>query len=180
MLTNNKYTPIFLALESDKSKVLNLINNLNSKRLNLKPKKNKWSLAQILFHVIKGEQYVYISFLDALKPGVNLKTIGISASIKSFILNWSLKTNIKFKAPPIAQKVPETVNTKELLNKWDEIRNGINDVCNKLPKEKQNKGVFKHPFIGMTNLNQTLKFLLFHLKHHLKQIEELSISLKPN
>lgn len=177
---NNRFSSIFLALESDKTKILNLINGLDNERLNLKPKEDKWSLAQILFHIIKGEQYALIAFLNALKQDVKLDSVGLSAFIKSSILIWSLKTNIKFKAPPIAQKVPENVNTKELLHKWNEIRNGINNVCINITKEKYNKGIFKHPFIGMINLNQALKFLLFHLEHHLKQIEDLSISLKQN
>ncbi len=178
MSMNNNFSLIFLSLETKKTKVLNLINGLDNETLNLKSHLDKWSLAQILFHVIKGEQFALIAFLNSLKPGVNLKSVGLSASIKSILLNFSLKTNFKFKAPPIAKNVPDTVNTIDLLNKWEDVRKQINDVCLKIPDDKYNKGVFKHPFVGMINLKQTLKFLLFHLNHHLKQIEDLSILLK--
>ncbi len=167
-------------LQLDKANILNYIENLNNDALHMKPGKDKWSLAQILFHIIKGEQYAFISMSNSLKPDTELKNLGLSASFKFFILKSALKTNIKFKAPPIARKVPESVNVNELLSKWNEIRTGINEVCLTIPKDKLNKGVFKHPYIGFINLNQTLDFLVFHLKHHLKQIEQISVSLKQN
>jgi len=169
---------IFQQLESVKEKYLKLIDGLDNETLNLKPERKKWSIAQILFHVIKGEQYVLISLLNSLKPETKIKTVGFSASIKSFVLNFLLKTNFKFKAPDTAQKVPNAVNTEELLNKWDEIRIKLKEACVNMPKNNYNKGIFKHPYIGMINLNQSLQFLLFHLNHHVKQISDLSTSLK--
>jgi len=159
-------------LQFDKTKILNYLENLNNVTLNIKPGKDKWSLAQTLFHIIKGEQYVFISLLNSVKPDTELENVGLSSSVKFFILKSALKTNIKFKAPPIARKVPESVNVNELLSKWNKIRTGINEVCLNIPKDKLNKGVFKHPYVGLINLNQTLDFLVFHLKHHLKQIEK--------
>ncbi|MCH8325908.1 MAG: DinB family protein [Bacteroidetes bacterium] len=173
----NKFLRKYEILQSDKTKFLNFLDNFNNEMLNLKPNKDKWSLAQILFHIIKGEQYTLISFLNSLKPETKLKTVRIITSIKSFFLNSALKTNFKFKAPPIVQKVPESININELLNKWNELRIGINKVCLNMPKDTFNKGVFKHPYIGMINLNQTLDFLIYHLKHHLKQVEKISMSL---
>ena len=86
---NNRFSSIFLALESDKTKILNLINGLDNERLNLKPKEDKWSLAQILFHIIKGEQYALIAFLNALKQDVKLYSVGLSAFIKFiFTRTW--------------------------------------------------------------------------------------------
>ncbi len=177
---NKKISEKFEKLQTEKSNLLKLIDNKESAQLNVKHENGKWSLAQILFHVIKGEQYALISFLDSLKPDAKLKNVGVIAPVKSFFLETALKTNIKFKAPLRARKVPESVNVNELLKKWDEIRTGINDVCLNIPQDKFNKGVFKHPYIGMINLNQALDFLSIHLKHHIKQVEKISVSLKQN
>ena len=177
---NKKLFQKYDTLQFDRANILNYIKDLNNDTLHIKPGKDKWSLAQILFHIIKGEQYAFISLSNSLKPGAKLKNLGLSASVKFFILKSALKTKIKFKAPPIARKVPESVNVNELLSKWNEIRTGINEVCLNITEDKLNKGVFKHPYIGLINLNQTLDFLVFHLKHHLEQIERISISLKQN
>lgn len=174
---NKKLSQKYDTLHSDKTKFLNYLENLNNETLHIKPDKDKWSLAQILFHVIKSEQYTFISMLNSLKPDTKLENVGPITSVKSFFLKSALKTNIKFKAPPIVQKLPESININELLNKWNELRTGIYKVCLNMPKDKFNKGVFKHPHIGTINLNQTLDFLIYHLKHHLKQVEKISMSL---
>ena len=170
---NSKYN----ALESDKTILLRTIEGKDEQELNYIINEGKWTIAHILYHIVKGEQHTLISLLNAIKPDVVLAKVTISAMIKSFLLNSALKTNFKFNAPPIALKMPASVKVDELIKKWDEIRKDLYKVCLNMPKEKYNCGVYKHPFIGMINLSQTLKFLLFHQRHHLKQIKELKKSL---
>ncbi|PJA98290.1 MAG: hypothetical protein CO128_08105 [Ignavibacteriales bacterium CG_4_9_14_3_um_filter_30_11] len=165
-------------LENNKAQLLNCFESISGEKLNTQLEKDKWSPAQIIYHVVKSEQYTLISLMNSSKPETKLRKIGFKAFGKSKLLNLFLKSRLKFKAPPIVQKVPDDVNVKDILAKWDEVRNEIKNVCLKFPKENFNKGVFKHPYIGFINLEQSLNFLINHLKHHTAQIEKISINFK--
>jgi len=166
------------SLETEKVKFISCIENITDDKLNTSHTENTWSIAQIIYHIVKGEQYALISLMNSTKSETKLNKIGLKAFGKSKLLNLSLKSRLKFKAPPIAQKVPKNVNVKDIFVKWDEVRNEIKNVCLKFPKENYNKGVFKHPYIGFINIEQTLNFLINHLKHHTAQIKKISINFK--
>ncbi|PIW70426.1 MAG: hypothetical protein COW08_01925 [Ignavibacteriales bacterium CG12_big_fil_rev_8_21_14_0_65_30_8] len=167
-------------LENQKLKFLKCFELISDEKLNTQPAKDKWSLAQILYHIVKAEQGTLLSFMNSIRNGNNLNKVGSKAFIKSKFLNLALKSNLKFKAPPVAQKVPDNVNVKEISNKWDEIRKDIKNACLKIPEENYNKGIFKHPYIGLINLEQSLNFLINHINHHLQQVEKISCQLNQN
>lgn len=167
-------------LENKKTDFLKCFELISDEKLNTQPAKDKWSLAQILYHVVKAEQGTVISFMNSIRKENNLNTVGAKAFFKSLLLNLALKSNFKFKAPPIAQKVPDNVNVKEVTNKWDEIRKDLKNTCLKIPEENYNKGIFKHPYIGLINLEQSLNFLINHINHHLLQVEKISFQLNQN
>ncbi len=115
-------------LENKRKNLYKSLENLSIEQLNYNPKPEKWSILQIIFHLVKTEQVVLISFQNGLKKGSNAKIAGLNSKFRSLLLNLALKSTIRFKAPKLLQKVPETYDFDELSNKWIKIRKNL-DNC---------------------------------------------------
>jgi DinB superfamily len=163
----------FLILEEKRNELYNLLDKLDEKRLDRKPAENKWSVTQIVFHLVKAEQLSVISINKEMK-NTNQQKTGLSALLRASLLKYSLKSPLKFKAPPILGKMPDTYDINELKTKWATIRNKLNIALDEVNEEAGNKYIFTHPYAGRLNIHQTMDFLVEHFNHHYRQIKNLS------
>ena len=96
---------------------------------------------------------------------------------KDYKLNFNLKRFVIFlkgKMPIGVAKAPEAVKPTQVFNE-EETLLFIEKAKNKVEMSMQlskNKN-FNHPFFGLLNTLQTLKFLNIHTKHHLQIIENI-------
>lgn len=167
----------FDKIEHSKSDLLQKLKNIETQKLNFKPKENKWSILQIIFHIVKTEHLIIISIEKNLKNFQNNKknvlNAGIISSIKYYFFILMLKSPLKIKAPKILAGVPETYNFENLINKWDSLRNNLKNMLDSFPKNSKNKIFFTHPYGADLTINQTLVFLYVHLERHKKQIKNI-------
>ncbi len=171
--TNFHLIEKFEELESKRIALIKKLENYSLKQLNSHRIQNKWSIIQIIFHLIKTEHIVIISFKKAVKNNNYEKIAGLSAKIRSMLLNLALKTSIRFKAPKLMQNVPETYDFGELLRKWVMIRNELADFIKNCNSDVMNINIFRHPYAGYMNITQSIDFLDEHFNHHVKQIEKI-------
>ena len=69
---------------------------------------------------------------------------------------------------PKAVLPPEVINDADLKNQLESAKTHIPNLS-QLPK----KANFKHPYFGILNKKQTLKFMFLHTEHHLKIIRDI-------
>jgi DNA gyrase/topoisomerase IV subunit A len=164
----------FILLEEERTELFTKLEKLDGRILNYKPAADKWSIVQIVFHLVKTEKLVVISINRELKNIDTSKKLGMKERLSALLLNTALKTNFKFKAPEIVRNVPVEYDINELITKWITVRNNLKQALEKLNSDSINKFVFEHPYSGKLDAVQTLNFLHNHFNHHLKQIEKIS------
>lgn len=148
----------FQELEGRKSDALAFLRSKSKEEI-AKSMDGGWSLVQVLRHVQMSKEgsLTYMLKNRPLLPRLNLRIL---------FLVYFLR--LKFKAPdPIAN--PPTTSLEELENDWAKTRGRLKEFLEKYPEKWTNKGVYRHPFIGMLNVIDGLKFFNAHIKNHAHQ-----------
>lgn len=164
----------FDKIELCRTDLLQKLENIDLEKLNLKPYENKWSIIQIIFHIVKTEHLSIISVEKNLKnfysDRQNVSSANILSSIKYNFLILMLKSPVKMKAPKILAGIPDTYNFENLIIKWKTLRNNFKNILEHFPQRLDNIIFFTHPYGTNLTINQTLDFLYIHLECHKKQI----------
>jgi len=163
----------FIKLENKRINLFKTINQLDENIIYCKTSPDKWSIFQIIFHLVKSEQLTLLGLKKSLADAKKLTNAGIKSRLRYFVLRSALISRFKFKAPPIVASIPEKYDMKELELKWDKIRKDINKFIETFPPDLEGKNIFKHPLAGWLNINQTINFLHDHYDHHNRQIKTL-------
>lgn len=84
---------------------------------------------------------------------------------------------MKFKMPKVLTG-PEITSLEELENDWNQTREKLKNFIEKYPEKWNNKAVYKHPFVGMLNLKDSVSFFNSHLNHHIIQVKRIDKMLR--
>ena len=174
---NPKLEMKYLSLEKSRNRLLDELEGLDDELLNLPPAAGKWSINQIIYHLIEVEKVTTGYVNNKLQKQENLGASSFSNSFKSMLLKLALRSGRKYKAPAVVANVPETGMLHKLRQQWDDTRFKLEDVLNEITPQHMDKCLFKHPFVGPLSINQTLAFLQDHFEHHERQIQQLKRSL---
>ena len=167
---NNHLRKQLLMLHQTKQIALDKLKNLPMEDHNRSKVPGKWTPAQVVYHLILGEELTAAYIKLKVQDPSTLDRSGIKSKIKSIVLNLALKSRRKFKAPEFTAKVPDYVTYQELSDRWEKAQLELKSIVDKLPVDLLDKNIFKHPVIGRINIYQTLSFLRNHIIHHLPQI----------
>lgn len=132
----------------------------------LKPYPNKWSIAEILEHLIISEKGACIAMLKSVEiPSRNWNDK--LPQMRAFFSSQEIKRE----AP--AQAVPTQIrnNRIEICNQLFEIR----EKCKKILLDKPYliATALIHPVMGELSNAEWIYFMSWHGKHHLLQIENI-------
>ncbi len=163
----------YLLLEDKRKKLYALLETLDEKQLNYRPGEDKWSITQIVFHVVKAEQLSVISINKEMRDADSSKA-GVSAFVRSSLLKYALMSPLKFKAPAIMGNIPKEYDINELKTKWLAVRNKLHNALGEIDNEYGKRYLFIHPYAGKLNIYQTMDFLVQHFNHHYRQIKRLA------
>jgi uncharacterized damage-inducible protein DinB len=163
----------FDKLEKQRDNLLSLIASLSSEELNAHPE-GKWSVAQILSHLIASE-HLSVNYLNKKILGINdAPNTGLTEELKMITLIISQRLPLKFKAPKVLAENTTTYQTNEQLREvWVKARGELKVVLTRFNDDQLKRKVYKHPIAGMLNINQALRFFQEHINHHTPQIKNL-------
>jgi hypothetical protein len=170
---NARLAHLFNALETQRADLLHLINGISMEAANKHPN-GKWSIAQIISHLIASEQ-LSVKYLNKKILGIDAapKT-GISEELKMIVVTVSQRLPFKFKAPKVlTENTPIYENIEQLMKTWDQTRADLKAVLEKFQDNQINRKVYKHPIAGMLNIKQALMFFREHINHHTPQVKNL-------
>ena len=159
-------------LEAGRISLAQRLLSADEKSLHLKPAAGKWSIAQIIFHMISSEQGAINYISKKSQGGTSVPRAGIDAALKSFMLTLAIRFT-KFKKPPVLPDPPEQPEVGMLMQQWEETRKKMKELIQKLPEDMFSRAVMRHPYGGRLNMKQTFSFFQEHVDHHLKQINRL-------
>jgi len=166
------------SLNIELDKTIKSLENLSSEELNFKVNPKKWSIGGHLYHLWLSEINIekYISKKTSYPE--SLVNISKATPIKLMFLRFILLIGVKLKAPAIiSDPIPDSIDIKDLHNKWISSRASIATLIKKMDKKIMKKGVLKHPILGRIDMKTTLSFISLHFKHHKKIIHKLEKKL---
>jgi len=132
-----------------------------------------WSALQVLHHVIAAEAGTLGYVSRKMRGGTSLPRAGLVSRLRLLALQMANASPLRFRAPGITADVPTEIDPDELLRGWDEARTEWRRLLEDFPEELLGRMVFRHGWVGLMGLSDTLGFLQSHLDHHARQVERL-------
>lgn len=170
---NNSLLRLFDSLETQRQELLSMVKHLTKEQLSTHPD-GKWSIAQILSHLISSEK-LSVLYLNKKTQGIHdLPDTGFKEELVMLILIVSQRLPLKFKAPKILADNTISYQTPDELNEaWEKVRGDLKESLKRFQDDQLNRKVYKHPIAGMLNMKQALRFFREHINHHTPQIIHL-------
>ena len=152
--------------------LLNQLAPLGDELLNKKPADGGWSAMQTLHHLILVEENSLAYLHKKLSFHPILEKAGIMSALRSLLLQVSLRSPFKFKAPKAAAAdcIPDSALFGETWVRWEKIRHEWTTFLDSMPEELTEKAVFNHPLAGRLSWIQTLDFIRAHFERHRGQV----------
>lgn len=170
---NPRLKQLFDRLETQRAQLQHLVKDLSDVELNKHPAE-KWSIAQVISHLIASEQ-LSVGYLNKKMLGIQTaEKSGLKEDLKMLLLIVSQRLPFKFKAPrTIVENTPVYGNFDQLIFAWDKTRVDLKEVLQKFEDDQINLKIFKHPRAGMLNIQQAIRFFREHIIHHTPQVKNL-------
>ena len=160
-------------MEKHLQELQNQIQDLPDEQLNKSPAEGKWSVIQILHHLIDAESGTLAYIKKKTLAPEKMGKVGIKEKLNAYLLKFYLVIPIKWKAPKVVDKVPEFVSYSDTRERYHRTRNKWNEFIENVPEDWLDKKIFRHPISGRMDLYDTLDFLHLHALRHFKQIQRL-------
>jgi hypothetical protein len=151
---------------------MNKLNNLAQDKLSFSNEGHQWSIMNVIEHIVLSEELSINYALKKVDEWDKLSKVEFKSRIRILVLRMVLKLNLKYKAPKAARPVLSKTSLTELNNRWEAARIQLYNLSTTSP-DVLNKGILKHPFVGVMNFNQMLQFFEAHFEHHILQINKL-------
>jgi hypothetical protein len=168
---NSELQRRFDRLEATRLRALAILEPHAAATLNRAPAPGRWSALQVLHHVIAAETATLGYIRKKMQAGTSLPPAGLASRLRALALEVALASPLRLRAPAVTASVPAEVDPAGLRAQWDEARASWRGLLDGLPAALESRLVFRHPFVGLLGLADTLGFLQAHLDHHLRQVE---------
>ena len=164
----------FDELQANTKAIVKDVSHLSSVTYHYKPGQGRWSISQILTHILTSER-LSLEYMKKKSLGIErLSETGIVEQIKFFILTISQRIALKYKAPrQVLQHTPPPLSFGDLVRQWESVRSELKAFLEGIKDENVRKMIYKHPHMGRLDVIHALKFLNEHMKHHRPQIQAI-------
>ncbi len=166
---------LFVAIELQRKETLDSVQHLTEDQLNKPAAPGKWSISEILSHVVSGERMSLQYIQKKIQGAAQTKDTGLVEELKMIVLKVSQRLpGLKFKVPrSMAEHTTVFNNLSAISQEWEQVRNEFRLLLEKMPDEYLNKKIYRHPRAGYLNVKHALMFFREHLIHHTPQIKNL-------
>lgn len=161
-------------IELMRKELLEEVQSLSNETIKKSPEEGKWSIIEIIEHLILGEDYVLngVGTTKKLTPKRRLPYHFIRYFIVMRILRSSFKVTI-----PTRKMAPETNSSmEELALRWQNNHQLLRSFIGTLDSNTLSNAVFFHPISGPLTPQQAINMTEAHLKRHWKQIQRIANS----
>lgn len=170
---DEKLQKLFNRLEKNRAGLLASLESLSENQLSYKPGSDRWSINEVIQHLILSEQGTH-RYLLKKNQAATLPRAGLPAKLRSIGLTLYLRLPVKFKTQARANVVPGgDASLGQLKQEWEAARQDLFRFITELPPERRRILIFRHPFAGYFDIYQTLRFIDEHIKHHFRQIRRI-------
>jgi uncharacterized damage-inducible protein DinB len=157
-------------LEDQRQRMLSMVENLTTEQLHFSPGPNRWSILQVLQHVVMGESRMRQSeaelkdnpLREHLQPGEMVKIV------KEF-----LEKDLVDAVPDTAMEPDGNTTLEEMRSLWQEERLAMATLLDTVNEKNRNLVMFSHVASGPMTALQMLEIAEAHMGTHTRQIERL-------
>jgi uncharacterized damage-inducible protein DinB len=166
---------LFTEIELQRKDTLASVQHLTEEQLNKPAAPGKWSVSEILSHVVSGERMSLQYIQKKIQGAAQSKDTGLVEELKMLVLKASQRLpGLKFKVPrSMAEHTTVFNNLSAISQEWEQVRNEFKVLLEKIPDEYRHKKIYKHPRAGYLNVKHALIFFREHIIHHTPQIKKL-------
>jgi hypothetical protein len=172
---DHSFQKLFDELESQRGQILESVRHLTPDQLNKSLRPGKWSVSQILSHIITAER-MSLMYIEKKLQGVHeVADSGWWEEIKLFGLKVSQRLpGIKFRAPKrVVENTAFYLDHDTIRKEWDLVRSDAKALLSKIDGAQAKRLVYRHPIAGYLNIKQCFIFFREHITHHTPQIKKL-------
>lgn len=169
------FQKLFEEIESQRKSILSSVHHLTQDQLNKPLAPGKWSVSQILSHLITAER-MSVNYIQKKIQGIEqIEDTGLWEELKINLLKISQRLpGLKFKAPNRVVENTTFYNDLSTITKeWDLVRNEFKTLLEKIPAQYINRRIYRHVRAGYLNVRHALIFFREHIIHHTPQIKKL-------
>lgn len=156
--------------ENQRQRMLALAEDLSTEQLQFAPGADRWSILQVIQHVVQGEAMMRRSEAELrhhplrahLQPG---EMVGI---VREF-----LEKDLVDAVPDPSMEPDGNTSLDELRRRWHEERRIMAALLDAVNEENRNRVMFSHVASGPMTALQMLEIAEAHLGTHTRQIEQL-------
>lgn len=170
---NEQLSGRFERLDGTRRRVTGLLEGRDRARLNRPRADGGWSVLQVLHHVIAAEAGTRTYVSKKMQAGPSLPRAGILSRARLLVLQAAIASPLRHRAPAVTAGVPAESDPEELRARWEEVRAEWRQLLEGFPDDLLDRMVFRHGWVGLMGLPDTLAFLQSHLDHHARQVKRL-------
>jgi hypothetical protein len=161
----------FNSLEQQRTKLLTELSPISGERLILS-KNGKWSISQILGHIIAAEK-LSVGYINKKINAINeVGSTGVWGEVVLGLYIISQRLPFKYKAPKALGNQPKLyLDLASLENEWNEVRQELKTFLEKFPPSGLKKKIYRHPVMRRCNILHALISFREHIIHHYPQIK---------
>lgn len=158
-------------LDERRRALLNEVEALSGERLTAKPLPGKWSILEIVEHLVLAERDV----LQNLPEPSQLvdRPRRLKARVGYPLVMFVLKHGIRAKVPSSRMVPTGSASLAELRRQWDETHQWLRAYVDGLERDDFGRAVFEHPIAGPLTVDQAIRMDLVHLDTHMREIRRL-------
>ena len=164
--------------EAKRNALLDELASLDKAALEARPIEGKWSVIEIVEHMVIGEREVLLGLPD---PG-ELKSYDRSLKNKLMlkVVMFVLGNRIRVKVPSRTMVPKGGAALADLRAKWDENQKWFREYVASSDEEVLRRAVFRHPVSGPIDVYQAVEMCHAHFDSHTDQIRRLLDVLAPS
>jgi hypothetical protein len=167
---------IFDSLEKKYPNLLQLLNSLSDDALYFKAGADKWSIVEVIEHLVMAEENMLEQLTDAASATA-LDPQDRSAKNYHIVIKVMTK-DIPVDVPDESMEPHGQIALEELLERWNDTRQKTRAFIDGINSEKAGELVYRHPFAGPLNMAETLRFIDVHFDNHMRHIETIKAEKK--
>lgn len=158
-------------LDRERLVLLDDLDRLPPSRLTAKPSDERWSIVEIVEHVVRADREVLLDLPDSVELGVRRRSL---RSHFKYALVWLvLRCRIPVKVPAKTMLPTGDIPLSELRRRWDENLNWLRRHVTRLGQDDLRRPCFFHPIAGPIDTVQTVRMGRLHFAVHRRQIRKL-------
>ena len=152
-------------------RLIDRVQTLSAERLVAKPLPGKWSVIEIVEHLVRGDRVV---FQDLPNPAALIdRPRGIKDRVGYRLVMFVLACHLPSKVSSPRMIPRGDALLPDLGRQWEEMHQWLLSYAEGLDPQALRRAVFAHPVTGPLTLEQALRMGELHIDTHSRQIRRL-------